>query len=297
VLIYSSFIVLIFALIVSETPFKDTYVAGLDTMAKQYATYQSLKGRVVVISGGASGIGATLVETFHSQGSHVIFLDVDDAAANDLVTRLNSSATDSPSAEYHHCDLTNLEALESTATTILSTHPTIDVLINNAARDTRMATADVTPAFWDAQIAVNLRHIFFLTQRLIPHMRRPDAADPESPGGAIINMGSINWVVPGVGLPCYTASKAAIVGLTRTHAHEFGHLGIRVNSIMPGGIATERQVKEVWPADAIDFMKNVQALKVTLKAPHVARLALWLASDDSDGVSAQSWRVDGGWTS
>jgi D-xylose 1-dehydrogenase len=270
-------------------------------MSKQYATYPSLKGRSVVISGGASGIGATLVETFHQQGSNVIFLDVDDAAANELVTRLNASTPDlhpdsTATAEYHHCDLTDLDALEATTATILSKHPTIDVLINNAARDTRMATSDVTPTFWDAQIAVNLRHIFFLTQRLIPHMRRPDPSDSSSPGGSIINMGSINWVVPGVGLPCYTACKAAIVGLTRTHAHEFGPLGVRINSIMPGGIATERQVKEVWPADAIEFMKNVQALKITLKAPHVARLALWLASDDSDGVTAQSWRVDGGWT-
>jgi D-xylose 1-dehydrogenase len=163
------------------------------------------------------------------------------------------------------------------------------VLINNAAFDKRTATKDVTPEFFDSQIAVNLRHFFFLTQHIAPSMMAAKS-------GSIINFGSINWVVKSVGMPLYTTCKAAVVGLTRTHAHEYGEHGIRVNSIMPGGIATERQERDNWGPDAKPWMMTQQALKYTMMPDHVARLALFLAADDSDGISNQSYRVDGGWT-
>jgi D-xylose 1-dehydrogenase len=264
-------------------------MSSSESTPKQYATYPSLANRTVLISGGASGIGAALVEAFYNQGSIVIFLDIDDDAASKLQHSLSPS---SPSSRlhYHHCDLTSIPALTATTETILSSHPTISVLINNAASDTRRATPDVTPEFFDAQIAVNLRHFFFLTQQIAPAMIA------SGQGGSIINFGSINWVVQSVGMPIYTTCKAAVVGLTRTHAHEYGPHGIRVNSIMPGGIATEKQERENWGPDAKPFMIRQQALKFTMMPDHVARLALFLAADDSDGISNQSYRVDGGWT-
>jgi D-xylose 1-dehydrogenase len=256
---------------------------------KRYAIYPSLQGRTVLISGGASGIGAALVEAFYNQGSTVIYLDIDDAASNTLQSTLSPSGPDTRLI-YHHCDLTDLTALKSTTDAILSTYPTISILINNAANDIRKPTASVTPEFFDAQVAVNLRHIFFLTQAIAPAMIAANA------GGSIINFGSINWVVQSVGMPLYTTCKAAIVGLTRTHAHEYGKHGIRVNSIMPGGVATEKQEREHWGPEAKQWMIQQQALKYTIMPGHVARLALFLASDDSDGISNQSYRVDGGWT-
>lgn len=196
-------------------------------MSTKYATYPSLRNRKVLISGGAEGIGASLVEHFVLQGSIVVFLDISDTAAHALVSRLSIVPSTTPPI-YYHCDLTNILSLQETARTILSTHGRIDILINNAARDTRMATAAVTPEFFDAQIASNLRHYFFLTQAIVPSMQQ----DPTL-GGSIINIGSITWLMPATGLPCYTLSKAGIVGLTRTHAHEFGGSGIRVNVSSP----------------------------------------------------------------
>lgn len=265
----------------------NTGLAPSMTEIKRYATYPSLEGRTVLVSGGATGIGASIVEAFYAQGSKVIFIDIDDDGASKLKSRLASE--DSSRLFYHHCDLADLTALETTAKEILTQHPTIDVLINNAAADKRMATSSVTPDFWDAQIAVNLRHIFFLIQHIVPSMTAQSR-------GSIINLGSVNWVVQSVGAPVYTTCKAAIVGLTRTHAHEFGPQGVRVNSIMPGGIGTERQLTKMWGPGAKEYMIGLQALKFTMMPEHVARLALFLGADDSDGISNQSYRVDGGWT-
>jgi len=257
-------------------------------MPNQFATYPSLRDRNVLITGGADGIGAGLVEAFFLQGSKVIFLDISDEKASTLVGRLEG-IPNTTIPVYHHCDLTDIEALKTTVENILSTHGKIDVLINNAGQDTRMATAEVTPSFFDASVAINLKQIFFLTQAIVPTMQAAKS-------GSIINMGSITWEIPATGLPVYTSLKAGIMGLTKTHAHEFGKDGIRVNSIMPGGIATERQRKDVYSTPGYEeWLLSNQALKIELVPEDVARLALFFAADDSRAITGQSYVVDGGW--
>lgn len=258
--------------------------------SSDYATYPSLRDRVVVVSGGAEGIGASIVEAFARQGSRVCFVDVSDTPGRELEARLNreSETNGGGRVSYYHCDLTDLTKLAETTQKILLEYSKVDVLINNAARDTRKATADVTPEFWDAQVAVNLRHYFFMTQHIVPTMKRAGK-------GGIINIGSITWAIPATGLPCYTTCKAGIMGLTRTHALEFGSFGIRVNSIMPGGIATPRQEREIYTPEYKEWIMNHQALKIILRPEHIARLALFLAADDSAGITNQSYCVDAGW--
>lgn len=255
-----------------------------------YATYPSLRDRVVLVSGGAEGIGASIVEAFARQGSRVCFLDVSDTPGRELEARLNreGETNSGGNVSYYHCDLTDLSELAATAERVLQEYSKVDVLINNAARDIRKTTADVTPEFWDAQIAVNLRHFFFMTQHIVPAMK-------EARKGVIINVGSITWAIPATGLPCYTTCKAGVMGLTRTHAHEFGRFGIRVNSIMPGGIATPRQEREIYTPEYEEWIMNHQALKIVLRPEDVARLALFLAADDSAGITNQSYTVDAGW--
>jgi NAD(P)-dependent dehydrogenase (short-subunit alcohol dehydrogenase family) len=248
-------------------------------MSSLYATYPSLRDRTVLITGGATGIGASLVEAFSEQGSRVIFLDIQDDAAQALITRLQPNTP-----TYYHCDLTDTPTLQ----TLLATLPPVDVLINNAANDTRHDTSDVTPELWDSLLAVNLKHQFFLTQAIAPGMKLRQR-------GAIINMSSVSWMIPTTGLPVYIAAKAAIVGLTRTFAHELGPHNIRVNSILPGAILTERQ-KQLWFTEAYSAeILSRQALKRHLQPEEVARLALFLAADDSSAITNQSYIIDGGW--
>ena len=253
----------------------------------RYATYPSLRGKVILISGGADGIGASFVESFARQGSKVIFLDIADNLAEALLERVRQDDSNTE-LSFHHCDVTNLAELKQVTDSILNKHPRIDVLINNAARDTRMSTAEVTPEFWDAQVAVNLRHQFFMTQYVMPGMQQAGA-------GSIINMGSINWAVPGTGMPAYTTCKAAIVGLTKTHARELGEFGIRVNSIMPGTTATPRQIREIYTPEYIADTMAHQSLKRMVQAEDIARMALFLAADDSVCITNQNHVVDGGW--
>lgn len=257
-----------------------------------YASYPSLRGRNVVISGGATGIGASMVEAFALQGSQVIFLDILDDAANELISKMADLGVENCPV-YYHCDVTDVEgALKPTATEILERFELIHGLVNNAACDERMKTMDVTPEAWDQGVAVNLRHVFFLTQALLPGLI---VAGTSSTTSSVINMGSISWAIPGVGLVPYIASKSAIVGLTKTLAHEFGPQGVRVNSIMPGAIATERQKREIITPEYEAQIIERQALKRLLQPDEVARLALWLIADDSSAVTNQSIVIDGGW--
>jgi D-xylose 1-dehydrogenase len=250
-----------------------------------YATYPSLRDRTVLITGGATGIGASLVEAFAHQSSQVIFLDIQDEAAHTLIASLQPETQHTPA--YYRCDLTDPTALQLCINTILAQFPAIDVLINNAANDTRHTTDSVTPELWDQLIAVNLKHQFFLTQAIAPSMKLRQR-------GSIINMSSIAWMIPGTEFPVYVAAKAAIVGLTRSFAHELGPHNIRVNSILPGAILTERQ-KQLWFTEA--YSANVlsrQALKRHLDPDEVARLALFLAADDSSSITNQTHIIDGG---
>ena len=252
----------------------------------QYATYPTLRARTVLITGGASGIGAALVEAFTLQGSQVIFLDIQDDPAHTLINRLSDGAN--PTPIYHHCDLADIPALQRPLTKIQSQHPDIAVLINNAANDTRHASDSVTPETWDHLIALNLKHQFFVTQAIAPGMKARGR-------GSVINMSSISFLVPSTGMPVYVAAKAAIVGLTRSFAHELGPHNVRVNSILPGAILTERQ-KQLWftPEYSAEILSR-QALKRHLQPEEVARLALFLAADDSSAITNQTHIIDGGW--
>ena len=251
-----------------------------------FATYPSLKDKVVLITGGATGIGASLVAHFARQGSRVAFLDVQDGPARLLVDEL--AAEGCPPPMFLQCDLTDVTAINGAVEQVLAAFGTVDVMVNNAANDQRHTIEEVTPEYWDQSIAVNLRPHFFMIQAVLPAMRKAGS-------GAIINMSSISWMIPSTGLPLYITAKAAIVGLTRTLAHELGPQGIRVNAVLPGGIATERQ-KQLWytPQYKAEILAS-QALKRDIIPEDVARLVLFLAADDSSAITNQSYVVDGGW--
>jgi len=251
-----------------------------------FAIYPSLRDRVVVVTGGASGIGEAIVEAFALQHAQVVFLDIQDEAAEQLTKRLTPTAASVP--EYYHCDLTDIAKLQQTVQTILHRFQTVDVLVNNAGNDTRHKIDTVTSAYWDQAIAVNLKHQFFMSQAVIPSMRKAQR-------GSIINMSSIGWVIPSTEQVVYVASKAAIVGLSRTLSHELGIDNIRVNCVMPGAILTERQ-QRLWLTDTYKaaILAN-QALKRMILPEEVARLVLFLAADDSSAITNQSYVIDAGW--
>ena len=250
------------------------------------AIYSSLDGKVVLVTGGASGIGEAIVEAFVAQKSRVLFCDVQDDVAQTLIERLRQPEYVPP--QYFHCDLTNIEELQQTLDRVLRSVPAIDVLVNNAGNDKRHNIEEVTPDFWDWCIQTNLKHQFFMAQAVLPGMRKAKR-------GAIINMGSIAWMIPSTGVPVYATAKAAIVGLTRTLAHEVGGEGIRVNCVLPGAIFTERQ-RRLWLTD--DYKKEIlnrQALKTEIQPADVAKLVLFLASDESLAITNQSFVIDAGW--
>jgi NAD(P)-dependent dehydrogenase (short-subunit alcohol dehydrogenase family) len=251
-----------------------------------FASYPSLNGRVVLITGGATGIGESMVAHFARQGARVAFFDVQDAPAAQLVGTL--AAEGCPAPQYIHCDLTDVAALKSSVEEVIAASGAIDVLVNNAADDRRHSIEEVTPEYWDKSMAVNLRPQFFMIQAVLPSMK-------EAGHGSIVNMSSISWMIPSTGVPLYIAAKAAIVGLTRTLAHELGPYNIRVNAVLPGAIVTEKQ-KRLWytPGYKAEIMAS-QALKRDILPEDVARLVLFLAADDSSGITNQSYIVDGGW--
>jgi D-xylose 1-dehydrogenase len=251
-----------------------------------FATYPSLRDRVTVVTGGASGIGEAIVEAFAMQNARVAFLDIQDEAAQQLTKRLAPDGATVPI--YYHCDLTDIAEVQHTVQTILHRFHTVDVLVNNAGNDTRHKVAEVTSAYWDQAIAVNLKHQFFMSQAVIPSMQKAQR-------GSIINMSSIGWAIPSTNQVVYVTAKAAIVGMSRTLAHELGADNIRVNCIMPGAILTERQ-KRLWVTEAYkaEILAN-QALKRMILPEEVARLVLFLASDDSSAITNQSYVIDAGW--
>ncbi|RDW93960.1 SDR family NAD(P)-dependent oxidoreductase [Aspergillus mulundensis] len=270
-------------------------------MATAPALYPSLANKTVVITGGAEGIGAATVELFALQGSKVIFLDIADDAAQTTIARVVSrteeaAARGGPAITppiFYHCDVSNLPTLQETASRILSEHGPVHVLINNAAATgsaARMDTAGVTAESWETNINTNLRHVFFLTQAVLPGMK-------EAGSGAIVNLGSISWRIPAAGQPVYAACKAAIMGLTRVQSKEVGGAGIRINSVMPGAIATERQRREVLTEEYREEVMRGQSLKRDLVPMDVARVVVFLASEEAGAITGSSVVVDGGWVS
>ncbi|KAL6853005.1 hypothetical protein ACO1O0_007554 [Amphichorda felina] len=256
------------------------------------ATYPSLRGKAVLITGGAEGIGASAVELFCRQGSRVVFLDFNEQAASELVGTIRGieGATE---PTFMFCDVTNLDQLRDCAQKTIEKFGTVDVLVNNAGAagpNSRVPTSGVTPESFDHDINTNLRHQFFLTQAIAPAMQKQRS-------GSIVNLGSITWRIPATGVPIYAAAKAAVMGMTRTHAHEFGPFGIRVNSVMPGSIATKTQIEKVLTPEYEAETMAAQALKRILRPVEVAKLILFLASDDASAITGGSHVVDGGWVS
>jgi NAD(P)-dependent dehydrogenase (short-subunit alcohol dehydrogenase family) len=254
--------------------------------AQAYAIYPSLAGRTVLVTGGATGIGATLVEQFALQGAKVGFIDVDTASGRALEARL--AGAQAPPC-FVEADLTITAALVAAVGAIRDRLGPIAVLINNAANDQRHTMAETTPESWDAGIAVNLKHQFFTAQAVVPDMQRLG-------GGSIVNFGSVSWKLKLANLPVYSTSKAAVQGLTRSLARDLGAHRIRVNTIVPGWVMTDKQVR-LWLDDAGRAeLKRNQCIDSPLLPEHIARMALFLAADDSAMCTAQDFVVDGGWT-
>ena len=252
---------------------------------KYGATYPSLKGRTVLITGGGSGIGASIVEHFAAQGSKVGFLDIKEKESKALAARL---AKKRQKVHFEHVDLTDIDALRTAIKKVRKALGPITILINNAAHDERHTLESVTPEYFDDRIRVNLKHQFFTIQEVVPDMKKAG-------NGAIVNLGSTSWMVGFGGLPVYTAAKAGVLGLTRGLAHELGKYNIRINSFAPGWIMTKRQ-KDLWVTpEAIEQLMKDQCLQRTLSPDDMARAILFFASDESSAATNQNFVFDGGW--
>jgi NAD(P)-dependent dehydrogenase (short-subunit alcohol dehydrogenase family) len=254
--------------------------------AQKFASYPSLRDRVVFISGGASGIGASLVGHFARQHARVAFVDIQVEAGAALAR--DTAQAGHPEPWFRPCDIRDIAALQASIREAADTLGPITVLVNNAAHDERHAIEDVTVEYWDQRMQINLRHQFFAAQAVAPIMRGVG-------GGSIINFGSSSWHIGQGGMPAYVTAKAGIEGLTRGLARDLGLHSIRVNCIIPGWIMTERQMR-LWltPEGEKDLMQK-QCLKEKVYPADVARMALWLAADDSRMCSNQKFVVDGGW--
>jgi NAD(P)-dependent dehydrogenase (short-subunit alcohol dehydrogenase family) len=250
------------------------------------ARYPSLKDRTVFVTGGASGIGASLVEHFCDQGSRVGFVDLRADLAATLIADI--TARGMPRPWFQPCDLRDVDALRAAVAEAGRALGPIRVLVNNAANDDRHKLDEVTSAYFDDRIAVNLKHQLFAAQAVRPQMR-------DAGGGSIINLNSISWTVADGDCICYVTAKSAITGLTRGLAAELGPEAIRVNSITPGWVMTERQIEHWLTPEGERQIDERQVLKGRLHAPDIARMALWLAADDSRMCSKQTFVVDGGW--
>ena len=250
------------------------------------AVFPSLAGRSVFITGGGSGIGESLVEHFALQGAKVCFVDIAEEASRAVVERLRGHVQHNPL--FIRCDLTDIGDLQAAIAQAGVSHGPVKVLVNNAGNDDRHSTEDVTVAYWDNRMQVNLRHQFFAAQAARKQMR-------EAGGGSIINFGSITWLVGDPDCPAYVTAKAAIGGLTRALARELGPERIRVNCVLPGWVMTERQVR-LWLNEAGERqIKDRQCLTEKLYAADIARMVLFLAADDSRMCTSQNYIVDGGW--
>lgn len=249
--------------------------------------YSDLAGRVVMVTGGAAGIGEAIVRAFADQGCRVGFLDIDGARGRALEAEMARSGRGE--AAFFPCDVTDIDALRSAVRSVRDRLGPVDALINNAAHDERHNTLDVTEAYWDGRIAVNLKHQFFAAQAVLPDMMARGR-------GSILNLGSTSWMIGQGGMAAYTASKSAVLGLTRSLARDFGGHGVRVNALAPGWIMTERQL-ELWvtPETEKELFEK-QCLKRRLVPDDIARVAVFLTSDEASAITNQQYVVDGGWT-
>ncbi|MDE0208877.1 MAG: SDR family NAD(P)-dependent oxidoreductase [Boseongicola sp.] len=247
----------------------------------EFALYPSLNGNSVLVTGGATGIGAEVVKAFADQGSRVGFVDFDKGSGERLAAEIGEGHA------FHFCDLRDIVALRSAVVKLEGALGTATVLVNNAARDDRHDWADVTPEYWDERMATNLRHMFFAIRAVAEGMINAG-------GGSIVNLGSGSWWEAVRGMPAYNDTKSAVQGLTRTMARDLGLHGMRVNTVMPGWTLTERQ-KELWVTpEALDKQLQRQCLPIAIEPVYVARMVLFLASDDAAMCGANSYMVEAG---
>lgn len=250
-------------------------------MTDQFARYPSLEGKTVLVTGGASGIGAEIVRAFAAQGSRVGFLDLDRDGSASLAGELGEGVA------FEICDLRDIAAMQASIAALSQRLGAPTILVNNAARDDRHEWRDVTPQYWDERMSTNLRHQFFAIQAVAPGMI-------EAGGGSIINMGSNSWWEAGGGFPAYATAKSAVHGLTRTMARDLGKHRIRVNAVVPGWIMTERQ-KTLWAKpEKIEAHRQRQCLPDLIEPVYVARMVLFLASDDAKMCTASNFMVEAG---
>jgi len=249
------------------------------------AIFPDLEGKSVVVTGGGSGIGAAVVRAFVRQKAKVGFIDIAEAPSRALVAELGGEKS---GVQFAKADIRDIDALKSGIAALARAQGTADVLINNAGNDERHETPGVTPEMFDDRIAVNLRHAFFAAQAVLPAMQAKG-------GGVIVNFSSISWMAGMGGMPIYTASKSAMIGLTRSLARDYGPYNIRVNAIAPGWVKTERQVTK-WLTPGSDRQRlEAQCLKRWVEPEDIARFCVFLASDDASACTAQHYVVDAGW--
>ncbi|MES2323510.1 MAG: SDR family oxidoreductase [Pseudomonadota bacterium] len=249
---------------------------------KKLAKFPSLEGKRVFVTGGGSGIGESIVEAFAAQGAQVAFVDIVREPSEALCKRI--AAAGHPAPEFRYCDITDIAALQA----IIAELGDFDVLVNNAANDQRHKLEDVTVDYWDERIAINQRPMFFTCQSVLPGMKRKGA-------GSIINVSSMSYHAMNGGYPVYATTKAAVVGLTRGLARDVGAFGIRVNTLTPGWVMTQRQI-DLWLDDAGKAeVKRAQCLPGQLMPDDISSMVLFLAADDSAMCTGQDFVVDAGW--
>ncbi|CAM2985231.1 SDR family NAD(P)-dependent oxidoreductase [Janthinobacterium lividum] len=253
---------------------------------KQLAKYGSLQGKRVFITGGGSGIGESLVAEFAAQGALVAFVDIAVEASEALCRHLAEAGWTAPL--FRHCDITDIPSLQAVMAELAGELGDFDILVNNAANDQRHQVQDVTLEYWNERIAINQRPMFFTCQAVFEGMKRKG-------GGSIINVSSISWHMKSGGYPVYATTKAAVVGLTRGLARDYGAHNIRVNTVTPGWVMTQRQI-DLWVDDAAEVeIKKSQCLPSKLMPQDIAAMVLFLASDDGAMCSSQEFIVDAGW--
>jgi NAD(P)-dependent dehydrogenase (short-subunit alcohol dehydrogenase family) len=258
------------------------------------ANYPSLQGRRVFVTGGGTGIGEAIVRAFVEQGAAVAFVDIAREASETLCAELAENAANAGhggqiAPVFRYCDITDIPALQRTMAVLAGQLGDFEVLVNNAANDQRHDIEQVSLDYWNERIAVNQRPMFFTAQAVLPGMKKMG-------GGSIINFSSMSWHAKGAGYPVYATTKAAVIGLTRSLARDLGPFGVRVNTVTPGWVMTQRQI-DLWVDDAAELeIKKAQCLPGKLMPDDIAAMVLFLGADDSKMCTAQDFIVDAGWT-
>jgi NAD(P)-dependent dehydrogenase (short-subunit alcohol dehydrogenase family) len=252
----------------------------------ELAKFGSLRGKRVFVTGGGSGIGESIVTAFAEQGAQVAFVDIVREPSEALVEKIKAAGH--PAPLFRQCDITDIPALQKTIADLAAAIGDFDVLVNNAANDQRHNAEEVTLEYWNERIAINQRPMFFTCQSVIPGMKKKGT-------GSIINISSISFHAKGAGYPVYATCKSAVIGLTRSLARDLGGSGIRVNTVTPGWVMTQRQL-DLWVDDAAkQEIARMQCLPGMLMPQHIASMVLFLAADDSAMCTAQEYIVDAGW--